>query len=49
MARGSLLYHGDLKSTREQKTKRNLGDCGGVLEISHLGCPLSDMPSCLLT
>lgn len=48
MACGSLLYHGNLKCTRKQKTQRNLGDCSGVLEIGHLGCPLSDMPSRLL-
>jgi len=48
MDRGSLPYHGDLKCTREQKTKRDLGDCSGVLKPGHLSCPLSDMPLRLL-
>ena len=48
MDRGSLPYHGDLKCARKQKTKCNFGDCSGVLEPGHLGCPLSYMPVHLL-
>ena len=46
--RRSLSYHGDLKCTREQKTKCDLGDCSGVLKPGHLRCPLRDMPLRLL-
>ena len=40
---GHWPYHGDLESTREQKTKRDLGDSSGVLKPGHLSCPESDM------